>query len=319
MHTHAWPILSITVPGQHRELDERVVAGLVDSIREFGLLSPVVVTGDSESASLVAGAHRLEACKRLGHKMIPAINIAGMVDDELPEEAPILCALVELDENAWRLELKNRPAALKRQLKLRRKLQELRERKQGQLPDQLADRFPEPGSKNQSAGQSIQQREALPSELGRPKDKAKEQTANAAGLTRDGLNKSLRSATGCGRSPLADEEKVEIVDRKKAGEKHADIAKALSCSESTVGSVVRKARDDGLLPEPEKKRKGGTAPAEPEPASSSAEPYVDSPLLQMCKEKWLAFKLRKSFLTAHNQLNVEELRQFKEWAEGEAQ
>ena len=47
--------------------------GLAKSIREFGLLRPVLITPDDR---LIAGRRRLEACKLLGWETIP-VNVVG--------------------------------------------------------------------------------------------------------------------------------------------------------------------------------------------------------------------------------------------------
>jgi len=59
----------------------------VDSIRELGLLHPITVTNDHE---LIAGRHRLEACRVLGWTDIP-VNVVTL--DALHRE------LAEIDEN----------------------------------------------------------------------------------------------------------------------------------------------------------------------------------------------------------------------------
>lgn len=50
------------VRGADKPLDEEKVSALVESISEYGLISPIAVTSDNQ---LVAGAHRLAAFKRL--------------------------------------------------------------------------------------------------------------------------------------------------------------------------------------------------------------------------------------------------------------
>lgn len=84
-------ITSIRVPEGRRAL--RHVAELAESIKEVGLLNPIVVT---EECVLVAGAHRLEACKSLGWTKIPAtaVKLSGL-----------LAELAEIDENLCRNEL----------------------------------------------------------------------------------------------------------------------------------------------------------------------------------------------------------------------
>lgn len=66
---------------------------LMVSIRAIGLLNPISITTDNR---LIAGAHRLEACKRLGWTVIPASVVAL---DEIDAE------LAEIDENLIRNEL----------------------------------------------------------------------------------------------------------------------------------------------------------------------------------------------------------------------
>lgn len=68
---------------------------LVDSIREVGLLHPVVVTASNR---LVAGQRRLEACRRLGFEQIPVT-----VATNLTSAAAVLMA--ERDENTCRKEM----------------------------------------------------------------------------------------------------------------------------------------------------------------------------------------------------------------------
>lgn len=50
---------------------------LANSIEEVGILQPIVVMEANEKYLLVAGARRVEACKRLGQKYIPAVILSG--------------------------------------------------------------------------------------------------------------------------------------------------------------------------------------------------------------------------------------------------
>lgn len=94
----------IEVGENHRSLNEGRVAELQKSISDIGLQTPITVwmepIGDSESPDyqphLVVGQHRLEACRRLGHRDIAAF-VATM--DELDRE------LWRIDENLIRAEL----------------------------------------------------------------------------------------------------------------------------------------------------------------------------------------------------------------------
>ncbi|WP_195200929.1 ParB/RepB/Spo0J family partition protein [Faecalispora jeddahensis] len=83
-------ISEIKVGDNRREIDESNVANLMKSIREVGLINAITVT---QGNKLIAGAHRLEACKRLGWEEIEC-NVAEL--DGLKAE------LAEIDENLIR-------------------------------------------------------------------------------------------------------------------------------------------------------------------------------------------------------------------------
>ena len=86
-------ISSIKTGDRLRGLKQDEVARLAASIKEVGLLSPILI--DTEM-NLIAGHHRLEACKSLGHEKIQAI-IVSMTELERD--------LAEIDENLIRNEL----------------------------------------------------------------------------------------------------------------------------------------------------------------------------------------------------------------------
>ncbi|MEI8397320.1 MAG: ParB N-terminal domain-containing protein [Rhodospirillaceae bacterium] len=81
-----------------RPCSEEQVQSLMESITEVGLINPISVFAErakdgilfNNGYHLVAGLNRLEACKRLGWKTIPAVMLAL---DELHRQ------LVEVDEN----------------------------------------------------------------------------------------------------------------------------------------------------------------------------------------------------------------------------
>lgn len=77
-----------------RALRHDVVADLAKSIAEVGLLNPISVTPGGE---LVAGRHRLEACRSLGWADVPSTVVA--VDDANK------LRLAEIDENLVRADL----------------------------------------------------------------------------------------------------------------------------------------------------------------------------------------------------------------------
>lgn len=89
-----WPIANVKVGARLRALDPAKVDELAGAIGELGiLLQPIVIT---PSGRLVAGNHRLHACKRLGWVHIPVI-IVPLDDNEAD--------LAEIDENLRRNEL----------------------------------------------------------------------------------------------------------------------------------------------------------------------------------------------------------------------
>ncbi len=85
------PLSTIQVPDGRRSL--RDVEKLVDSIKEVGLLNPITVTPDH---TLIAGYHRLEACRKLGWEEIPVLIV---------ELDGLKAELAEIDENLVRSEL----------------------------------------------------------------------------------------------------------------------------------------------------------------------------------------------------------------------
>lgn len=79
------PTSDIVVGERHRK-DLGDVAALAASIREVGLLHPVVITPDN---ILIAGERRLEACKRLGWAEVPVtvVSLEEIVRGEFAENA----------------------------------------------------------------------------------------------------------------------------------------------------------------------------------------------------------------------------------------
>jgi N6-adenosine-specific RNA methylase IME4 len=83
------PIASIQVPARRRQA--KGVEALAEAIRKLGtLLNPITLT---ERNVLIAGLRRLEACKLLGWKKIPAYLLSG---------AEVDAVLAEIDENLER-------------------------------------------------------------------------------------------------------------------------------------------------------------------------------------------------------------------------
>jgi len=97
MRTGEVYIDAVTVPSGRRPLSADTVERLVESIGKIGLQQPISVwSPDAATVVLVAGNHRLEACRRLDMHKIPAVFVDM---DELDRE------LWEIVENLHRLDL----------------------------------------------------------------------------------------------------------------------------------------------------------------------------------------------------------------------
>jgi ParB-like chromosome segregation protein Spo0J len=87
----------VIVGETRRELDRSAVNRLAESIEQIGLQHPITVREKGEKYHLIAGRHRLEACRKLGREHVPAI-IVKMTNDE--------ARLWEIAENLHRSDLK---------------------------------------------------------------------------------------------------------------------------------------------------------------------------------------------------------------------
>jgi len=87
-------INEIKVGKRLRKLDQLKVIEIADSIKEIGLLNPILITKDNQ---LVAGMHRLAACQHLNWTEIDC-NILENIGD-------LKTQLAEIDENLIRNEL----------------------------------------------------------------------------------------------------------------------------------------------------------------------------------------------------------------------
>lgn len=78
-------------PNQPRvTFDEDSIAELAQSIRQVGLIQPLVVRREGDHYELVAGERRLRACKSLGME-----DVTCIVQSEVREEASAMMALIE--------------------------------------------------------------------------------------------------------------------------------------------------------------------------------------------------------------------------------
>lgn len=91
------PIDRISLRADARAIDDAAVAALSDSIANVGLINPIRVRAAGDDRwEVIAGAHRITACKRLGLAEVAAIIVT---DDDLHAE------LAMIDENLCRAEL----------------------------------------------------------------------------------------------------------------------------------------------------------------------------------------------------------------------
>lgn len=90
------PTEQITRRADARAVNSDTVSGLVDSIGAVGLINPIRVRQSGEGWEVIAGVHRLEACKALG---LVEVACDVVTDDDLHAE------LAMIDENLCRAEL----------------------------------------------------------------------------------------------------------------------------------------------------------------------------------------------------------------------
>lgn len=90
------PIEIIDRRADARAVDDATVSGLVESIATVGLINPIRVRAAGNRWEVVAGVHRLEACRQLGLADIACVVVE---DDDLHAE------LAMIDENLCRAEL----------------------------------------------------------------------------------------------------------------------------------------------------------------------------------------------------------------------
>lgn len=88
--TKELPIAEIAVTERLRPVGEDQVAALIELIEEYGFTTPIVVRKTRTGFSLIDGAHRIEAMKRLGFEAIPVVA-CSCTDDE--------AALMEAGQN----------------------------------------------------------------------------------------------------------------------------------------------------------------------------------------------------------------------------
>lgn len=96
-----------------RAVSDKMVAALAESIAAIGLLNPIRVRAAGDGFEVIAGRHRVEACRSLG---LAEIDAYVVTDDDLHAE------LAMIDENLCRAELS--PAEVASQTMRRKELHE---------------------------------------------------------------------------------------------------------------------------------------------------------------------------------------------------
>lgn len=91
---------NITVGNRLRNINEESVDSLIESIEVVGLINPITI---DKNKRLIAGNHRLEACKQLGWTKIP-VTFKKYKDKKIKK---LKIRLIEIDEN-----LRNSPLTI---------------------------------------------------------------------------------------------------------------------------------------------------------------------------------------------------------------
>lgn len=152
------PVGDIFIVGKRRDLDEKSVIALMESIQKIGIQTPITVRGDDDFPDpdtgdpmgayvLVAGRHRLEACRRLGMNDIPCIV---MDCDEIEAE------LWEIAENLHRADL----TALQRDVQVARWIELNSNRVLAQVEPKPKGGRPEAGVRAASRNLGIEKEDA---------------------------------------------------------------------------------------------------------------------------------------------------------------
>jgi N6-adenosine-specific RNA methylase IME4/ParB-like chromosome segregation protein Spo0J len=168
INTKAVRVTDIVVPpNRMRALRAEKVAEIAESIRARGrVLQPIVVRPRGRDTFwLVAGWHRLEAVRELGHETIPAVILDGLDADA--------ALIIEIDENLMRAELSPAERAMHvgRRKELYEKLHpETKPTKAGgpgrakalvaNVGDDIAERFTKEAAKRTGKSERTIQREA---------------------------------------------------------------------------------------------------------------------------------------------------------------
>lgn len=94
--TLSLPVSEIVVENRQRALNEEHVSSLADSMRDLGLIQPIII---NQHKRLIAGGHRLAAAKKLGWVNIFVVYRETMTDDEFAELE--LTENIKRKDNTW--------------------------------------------------------------------------------------------------------------------------------------------------------------------------------------------------------------------------
>lgn len=213
---------SIAVTNRHRT-DLGELDSLMASIKEVGVLQPIVCRSVDGSLTLVAGERRLEACKRLGWKNVPVLVV-----DRLDTATKALTA--ERDENQCRkamtpLELKSLTDAL---LEIEREAAKERQRE------------------GQRLGRAVQRGEPVSDHVVGNGQEAKAAAAKAAGWSRSQYERVERVEKAAADESLPEPVRAtatEVMKKMESGElspNQADLAVKDAKVEVGIASTAEK-------------------------------------------------------------------------------
>jgi hypothetical protein len=220
--------LSYIIPREgRRPLSEEKIKALMASIATIGLLHPIHLRpAPPRGHKLLAGAHRLEACRRLGWEKIPYVmSSVGTLQEEL----------IEIDENLARAELDAAQQALatQRRAELVTELEQIERDLEAEGATVFEDQISSTGGTKIADSPAPKKKRGRPSSpgsarsqakaLGASKTKIARDTKRAKALGKEALKKVAGTSLGTGRAldalaAMPAEERAELVERAAAGE-----------------------------------------------------------------------------------------------------
>jgi uncharacterized ParB-like nuclease family protein len=232
------PIDRIVVDPSRRALNPDVVADLVASIASVGLLEPIIVTpmADSQQFRLVAGRHRYEACKKLGHERIKSVRLDN-IDEATSEE-------VEIVENLIRAELS--PAERASHLLRLKQIYEARhpETRKGAQGGGRDGK----GTRRRTGSAKLSFSKATAAKTGRSERSVEREVRRAKQLGEEDIRRvkgtSLDSPTEMDALiALLPEERARLIERAEKGEKVSAAARAAVIEKANKAALTSTARN----------------------------------------------------------------------------